>query len=496
MKVASLVFGMCLFAAASSAADEPTLTPSETNTPFVDTALYLLTIDCTLPRYDPAARIHSFSGEKNEAINLVITFSNSPIGGTQAPPVSSVLTAIPVAGATISDEAPVTFVNNNCNQKYLVPGHTSLYLTIAYTDKISYTPSPSVQILDAVAGLVIPLAVFFPTGAANLLKQDASVETAMSGPFAKLLTAKNYNPSYTRSTSPLQQGSYILRTPSGKAGTVRISIDRLTSIQSALNNNEPLRHAFEQSLETLATQIGAQVGQNPAVCFTIGRTLEFNQNLSHADTVHALAQMVVWSGISSVQASNCLGTAYGPEVANDPWFKQQGGLHLANFPDIQNAVPFSLRAFTQISNAMNEYATNHTNATDLDKWFLPNITVTDTTGVIGPGKMTVEQLLDKLKAAKSQYSGYGCSEKESTFTDDNGAQDTGYILAIGKAGSPDDLLILRTWWKYDAATTNQAHVYEVNIGSDSAIVQALKDYNNECAFHVKVKAAAAAGAPH
>jgi hypothetical protein len=140
----------------------------------------------------------------------------------------------------------------------------------------------------------------------------------MYGPFTQLLTTQNYNPSYTRSTSPLQEGYYNLRTPGGKAGSVEISIERLTSIQSVLKNNQPLRNAFEQSLQTLATQVSAQIGNNPTVCFTLGRTLEFNQNLSHADTVRALAQVVVGSGISSVQASNCLGTAYGPEVANDP----------------------------------------------------------------------------------------------------------------------------------------------------------------------------------
>jgi hypothetical protein len=135
---------------------------------------------------------------------------------------------------------------------------------------------------------------------------------------------------------------------------------------------------------------------------------------------------------------------------------------------------------------------NHTNADDLDKSFLPNLTITDTTGVVGAGKMSIEQLLDKLKAAKPQYSGYGCYQKDNTYTNDNGAQDTGYILAIGKDGSPDDLLILRMWWKYDSAATNQAHIYEMNIGSDLAIQSALQAWGNECAFHVKVKSAAPA----
>jgi hypothetical protein len=48
------------------------------------------------------------------------------------------------------------------------------------------------------------------------------------------------------------------------------------------------------------------------------------------------------------------------------------------------------------------------------------------------------------------------------------------------------------WWKYDGANTNQAHIYEINIGSDAAIQQALKDYNSQCAYHVKVNAPAAA----
>jgi hypothetical protein len=494
MKVPSLVFCMCLFATAGSAAEQtvPVLTEGNKNAPFVDTSLYLLTLKCTLPNFDPKARVFSPFGDKNEVLVFALTISNSPVGANQAPPASSVLAAIPVAAETVSQSAPVTFTNDNCGQSFLVTGRTPLYLTILYTDQTSYTPSPGVQFLDALAGTILPLAVFFPTGAANLIKQDAAIPTAMSGPFATLLTTKNYQINYTRTTKPLQQGYYLIQTPNGKAGSVAISIDRLSSIQSALTK-QPIRDAFETSLQTFAGQVSTGIGNNPTICFTLGRLLEFNQNLSHADAVHALAQIVVWSTISSVQASNCLGTSYGPEVRDDPWFKQNSNLHLGNFPDIQNAVPFSLRVYTQIVNAMNGYAaakkTGATpqNTADLDKWFLSQVDVTDTTQTIGPNaKMSIEQLLDKLLAAKPQYVAYGCAEKDATFPDDSGVLDTGYLLAIGQAASPDDLLLLRTWWKYDQGSSNQAHINEVNVGSDAAIQQALKDYGNECAFHVKV----------
>jgi len=500
-RIASLVLGLCLVTTGSWA-DElefPTITPGSKNVPFVDTNLYLMTLKCTLPKFDPNARVHSVFGDENRLVVFTVTISNSSVGANLAPSASSVLAAIPVAAQTISDTAMNPFTNDNCGQSFLITGRTPVYLTVLYTDQDNYAESPGLQFVTALASTILPLGVFFPTGAANLLKQDVTAQTGMAAAFQTALSTKNYSITYTRTTKPLQQGYYLIRTPKGYAGSVDISIDRATSLQTVLNKSQPIRDAFETALQTFQSQVTTGIASNPTICYTIGQALEYNQNLSHADAVHSLAQVVAPSGISSVQASNCLGTAYGPEVRDDPWFKQHSNLHLANFPEIKNPVPFSLRVYTQLTAAMTNYAVAKKSnvkpdTANLDKWFLPQITLTDTTGIFGASaKMSIEQILDKLLAAKAQYVAYGCGDKDGTTADDSGLLATGYLLGIGQAANPDDLVLLRTWWQYDSGTSNQAHISEVDIGSDPAIQQALKDYGNECAYHVKVNTPPAAG---
>src|SRR5262249_28082659 len=113
LNIAPLAFGMCLLAGVAAAAqlDVPSLTPNKSNVPFVDNGLYLLTVKCTLPKFDPNARVYDPFGFKNEVLVFTLTISNSPVGANQAPPASSVLAAIPVAAETISNTAPVTFTN-------------------------------------------------------------------------------------------------------------------------------------------------------------------------------------------------------------------------------------------------------------------------------------------------------------------------------------------------------------------------------------------------
>ena len=508
MKSALCAAGVALVTSFGSASAQSPITISEgiaarngkpavKNVPFEDSALYLVSVECTPYRLDSKNR-NNYYYPTNIFVNttrqlaFTITLSNAPIGTNEVPPTTSVLAALPVVADTLSKVAPVTTKNDTCSQSFLLTGRTPLYLTALYTDQINTAPSELVNAVEAFASLIAPLAAFFTAGPAKLLTQDTTIANSMTQPYAKLVGTLSYQSSQT-STKELQQGYYLVKTP---AGSVAISVDKLASLQSAIEIHSVAR-ALDTSWHNLGQTVQTSIANNPIVCFQIGKTLESNQNLIHSDTVHALARIVNYSEINSAQATNCLGTYFGPEVANDPYLsKVNAGLHLGpGFPDIQNAVSFSQMqlTFSQIANAMSGYAAGKNTNFVLDNWFESQVSVIDTAPQIfsSPTSLSIEQILDKMKGAVPQYVSYGCPEKDNA-SDASGVQDTGYLLAIGKNGKPEDLLILRTWWRYQG-NGNQPHIYQMYVGYDAAIQQALTDYKNVCGYHITVNVPPAPG---
>jgi len=468
------------------------------NTDFVNSALYLVRFEChpyELSSTNPNNFFTSIIENRTRQIQFTLTLSNAPIGPNEIPPPSSVLAAMPIVVDTLSNVAPVTTRNGSCNQSFLVTGRTSLYLTALFTDQINTAPSPLVKFVEALAGEIVPLAVFFPKGPANLLKQDTTVANSMAQPYSDLIGALNWQSSKT-DTEPVQQGYYVVKT---SVGYVSVSVDKLASLQSALKISQ-ISQALDNAWQTLGLQtLPGQLATNPAACSAVGNTLETNQNLIHSDAVDALAHIILYNpSITSSQATACLGKYFGPEVAENAYFKANNrrNLHLGPvYPDIPNLVPYQPLVFSEISSAMTNYAAGKDTKSVLDTWFEPQISVTDTGPSIfnGPTSVSIEQVLDKLKTAPPQFVSYGCSETDNS-SNDAGILDSGYMLAIGKDGKPDDLLVLRTWWRYKDQST-QTRIYQMFIGADAAIQKALSDYKNVCGYHIKVNVPAAAEAP-
>jgi hypothetical protein len=334
------------------------------------------------------------------------------------------------------------------------------------------------------------LAGFFTGGVANLLKGDTAVVSSMATPYEKLVGTLSYSSSQT-DTEPLEQGFFHVKTP---VGAVAVSIDKVASLQSALRIPE-IAGALDTSWQTLGTQIQTKISNDPFVCFEVGKTLELNQNLSHADAVDALAKIVNYSSINSNQATNCLGTYFGPEVARD-LKTLNPDLHLGpGYPNIQNLVLFPQVQldFAKLVKTVNEYTAGTGSQAVLNTWFETPVSITDTAPGIFPQttSLSIEEILNRMKGASAHYVYYGCQEKDASVIDNVPA--TGFFLAIGADKKPDDVLIMRTWWRYEGE--NQPRIYQMYLGYDAAINQALSDYKNVCAYHVTVKSAGAAAPP-
>jgi hypothetical protein len=493
MKIA---IGLLCFGAitlAGSALAQPTDLTISTKSlkDIADDGLYRVALKCNLPTFSNQVAPPSVFGDKVRQIAFAITLSTSPVAANQAPPTASVIAAIPVSGATISKSNPVKFTNKSCDQTFLVTGRTALYLTGLFTEVETFQPSELVNVLTALAGTIAPLAVLFPAGPQAILKTDASIPGQTASSYAGLWSAFNKSQSQTYASADLKEGYYLIQTPHGDGGSVSISIDRLASMQSALSNRL-IRIAYEATFVPFGNAITSGVSSNPTVCNTMGKILELNQNYAHADAVDALAHAVVLSGINSAQASTCLSKVYAHEVAQNKWLIANSTLRITDGVDANNIVAYPPTVFGAISAAMNNYAAGQTGQTSnaiLDKYFTPLVSVNDTTTQIftAPANLSIEQVIDKLKGAKQNFIYFGCQEKDATgATDNNGVPDTGYILAIGKSKNPQDTLLLRTWMQYTDPKSTVPQIYELTIGSDSAIQTALKDYNNQCAFQITV----------
>jgi hypothetical protein len=405
--------------------------PAIKNIPFSTGGLYLVKLECQPYKlavnsnnnyYYPS---NPFFDETRQ-LAFTITLSNARIGINEVPPPNSILAAVPVVADTLSKVAPVTTKNGTCNQALLVTGRTTLYLTALYTDQISRKPSELVNAVVAFANLVAPLAGFFTGGVANLLKADTTVANSMATPYANLVGALNFSGSQT-GTEALQEGYFGVNSP---VGYVSISVDKLPSLQSALQISE-VASALDSAWHDLGTQIQSKIGTDSSVCFEVGKALELNQNLIHSDAVYALARIVNYSSITSNQATSCLGTYFGPEVAQE-LKTLNPGLHLGpNYPDLQNMVSFPQVQldFARIASAMSAYAAGKNTKSVLDGVFEPQVSITDTAPQIFDGTVTqtIQQILDKMKASAPQYVFYGCQEKDGTVVD--GVQDTGFFRA-------------------------------------------------------------------
>jgi hypothetical protein len=148
--------------------------------------------------------------------------------------------------------------------------------------------------------------------------------------------------------------------------------------------------------------------------------------------------------------------------------------------------------FAQLVSAMNQYTAGTGTPSLLNTWFEPQVSITDTAPGIFPQSTSlgIEEILNRMKASPARYVYYGCPEKDTSAI--NNVQDTGFFLAIGADKKLEDVLIIRTWWRYEG--DSQPRIYQMYVGSDAAINQALTDYKSVCAYHVTVKSPGAAAA--
>jgi hypothetical protein len=197
--------------------------------------------------------------------------------------------------------------------------------------------------------------------------------------------------------------------------------------------------------------------------------------------------MIIYDpAITSDQATKCLGSDYGQEVAHNSFFlaKKPENLHLGpGFPPIVDKVPYSTLVFEGIASSMTAYAGGDANAKKkLDGSFESTIYVVDAAlGMFDASPTNIESVLDKLKA---QYPSYGCSDADDT-SDPNLGPATGLILAIGKSGKPTDMVALKTWWEY-LGNSNQTRIKQIAIVSDSSILTALSNAKNYCGHNITI----------
>jgi hypothetical protein len=440
--------------------------------PVAEGGLYLVTLKCTANKL-PEQYTTIFEAPVRQ-LAFTITLSTSRVGANLTPAASSVIVAVPVIAATISHSNPVSFVNGGCNQALLITGRNPLYLTAMWTDAHSITPSPFVTVVTSLAGLASPLSVLFPTGAANLLKQDTGIPSPMSQAYSQLLGSLSTSDTETITTEAMQQGYYLIQTP---GGSISISIGQISSIQSAFGVPE-IRDAFDGSFQAL----GPQVRQDRTSCIAIGRTLENYQNLSHADAVYALARIVVASAIPGPDVVTCLGTAYGPEVAQDSYWKQKSGITLSPsvWIDTENPLAYSPTRFEEIVSALNNYQGRATDKTTLGEYFSDNIKITDLTQIVSPpASTTADKIIDKLNGA--QYVFFGCQQKDSAQDDDN-KPDVGFILAVPKSLKQSDIILMRVWWALDRPGNSHPRINEMFISNTESdlVSTALTAFNNQC----------------
>ena len=311
---------------------------------------------------------------------FTVTLSTNPVGANQTPPANSVLVAIPVTAARISLSAPVVFQNGSCNQSFLTTGRNSIYLTAVWTDQHGHQPSQLVQAIEALAGVAAPLAGLVAPGASSLLRLDTGVASSMTTPYAKLLGTIDTLSTATKTTAPLKEGTYFVSTPGGR---VSIAICRIQSIQEAFNIPQ-IKNAFDTSLQSLS----GQVSKDPTTCIQIGRNLELFQNLSRADAVYALARIVAASGIDGGKAASCLGSVYGPQVAQNDYWKKHSEIKFPDeaflYLDTMNPTTYSAIRFAEIVAALNDYAEGKGNKALLDEYFSPQVQIKDRAG---PGNL-------------------------------------------------------------------------------------------------------------
>lgn len=248
--------------------------PAQQNIPLENSGLYLVSVNChpKVLRTDSRNNYYfprDLFVNKSRQVAFSVTLSNAPIGINEVPPTASIIAAIPVVVGTMSKVAPVTTRNDTCSQSFLLTGRTSLYLTALYTDQISTAPSQLVKAVGAFAGLIAPLAPFFPAGPARLLSQDTTIANSMSQPYANLVGTLSYQGSHTI-TKMLEQGHYLVKTD---MGYVTISVDRLASFRSAVRIRT-IGVALDNAEHTLGQTVQTSIATNPFVCHQIGRTLK------------------------------------------------------------------------------------------------------------------------------------------------------------------------------------------------------------------------------
>jgi hypothetical protein len=486
----SWVVGLTLLAMANAQGQSLlTISPAPNPKALAPDGLYLVNVTCRVSP-PPEQKVNVLEKKIRESA-FTITLSTSRVGINQAPPANSVLAAIPVFASTIgTSPPPSTFKNSGCNQSLLITGLTPLYLTAVWSDQQSFEPSELTNAIGALAGLVAPLGVLFPTGPANLIKTDTSIANAVSGPFAQLIKATNWSSTQTETTSELKETTYTVSATyftkrvgggtTSPAANISISIKQIASIKAALSI-PTIGSAFEAALRDFADQ----VRRDSTTCIAIGRALELNQKLTHADAVYALARVVLYSGIPSDKVATCLGRTYGPEVIKESFWKQNSHMTLtdADFRETQDVPPpFSPVVFDSIASAMLNYADDRHNNVELDRYFAQSLELQDSTSLVGSGSnLTIEQILDKLKSAAPSYLYYGCS-KGDTSSDFHGIPAVAYMLVIDRSLKPENMMIMRAWWRLPTqGTTHLPEIYQLSLGYEGDLVKTtLSTFNNQC----------------
>lgn len=94
---------------------------------------------------------------------------------------------------------------------------------------------------------------------------------------------------------------------------------------------------------------------------------------------YALARIVAASGIDGGKAASCLGSVYGPQVAQNDYWKKHSEIKFPDeaflYLDTMNPTTYSAIRFAEIVAALNDYAEGKGNKALLDEYFTPQVQI-------------------------------------------------------------------------------------------------------------------------